>query len=282
MDEITVSDAGGVRAVGLNRPLKRNALTPAMYRALGTALAGAAAAGSRAIWLHGSAECFTAGNDLGDFAVAHPGEPRPAMAFLEQLAACETPIVASVNGAAVGIGATLLLHCDLAYCSAGARFQLPFVNLGLCPEAASSLLLPGRAGLLRASELLLLGEPFDAATAREAGLVLAVLPDADAADAMGRSRAATLAAKPPEALRASRALLRQGSLAAVQRAMRAEAAEFGRLLQGPEAREALTALREKRAPEFFPGRQANPYANPEANPEANPAASPLTAASDRE
>src|SRR5580698_11178861 len=123
MSDVIVHDCDGVRTVRLDRPAKRNALTRAMYAAMSDALSGAAAAGMRAIWLHGSAECFTAGNDLVDFAAAKPGEPVAAIEFLTALVACETPIVASVNGAAVGIGTTLLLHCDLAYCSAGARFQ---------------------------------------------------------------------------------------------------------------------------------------------------------------
>lgn len=247
MTEITVTDRDGVREVAIERPAKRNALTRAMYWALADALAGAAAAGARAIWLHGGADCFCAGNDLGDFARAVPGERSAAWDFLEALLPCPVPITASVNGAAVGVGTTMLLHCDLVYCSAGARFQLPFINLGLCPEAGSSLLLPARAGSLRANEMLLLGEPFDAAAAREAGIVNAVLPTAEAADALGRARAEALAAKPPEALRATRALLRQGADAAIAR-MRMEGAAFHRLLHGPEAREALQAAAEKRAP----------------------------------
>ena len=246
MAEIIVTDRPGVREIAIDRPAKRNALTRAMYGALGDALAGAAAAGARAIWLRGSAECFTAGNDLGDFAQARPGERSAAVDFLEIVMACDTPLVASVNGAAVGIGVTLLLHCDLVYCSEGARFQLPFVNLGLCPEAASSLLLPARAGFLRASELLLLGDPFDSAAARDAGMVNAVLPTPAEADAMALSRAEALAAKPPDALRTTRALLRRGQ-AAVAAAMREEAEQFGRLLHGPEARAVLAAMAEKRA-----------------------------------
>ncbi|MEJ1975956.1 MAG: enoyl-CoA hydratase-related protein [Acetobacteraceae bacterium] len=250
MSDVIVHDSAGVREVRLDRPAKRNALTRAMYAAMADALSGAAAAGMRAIWLHGSAACFTAGNDLVDFAQAAPGQPSAALAFLAALVGCDTPVVASVNGAAVGIGTTLLLHCDLAYCSAEARFQLPFVNLGLCPEGASSLLLPARAGLLQASALLLLGEPFDAATALACGIVNAVLPDAAAADAMGRRRAEALAAKPPDALRTTRMLLRGRQRAAITEALREEGAAFARLLQGPEAREALAAFQEKRAPDF--------------------------------
>jgi enoyl-CoA hydratase/carnithine racemase len=250
MTEIAVEDHEGVRAIRIDRPAKRNALTRAMYGALAAALSGAAADGVRAIWLHGSADCFTAGNDLGDFAQAQPGAPSAAMAFLEALLACQTPIVASVNGAAVGIGTTLLLHCDLAYASAGARFQLPFVNLGLCPEAGSSLVLPAIAGAKLAAELLMLGGAFDAATALRAGLLNAVLPDAAAADAMGRTQAAALAAQAPDALRTTRALLRRWPQAALAEAVRTESVEFARLLHGPEAREALTAFQEKRAADF--------------------------------
>ncbi len=249
MTEITVTDCGGVRHIGIDRPAKRNALTRAMYRSLASALSGAADAGARAIWLHGADDCFSAGNDLGDFARAEPGERSAAWDFLEALIPCATPIVASVNGAAVGVGTTLLLHCDLVYCSAAARFQLPFVNLGLCPEAASSLLLPARAGHLPAAELLLLGEPFDATTAREAGIVNSVLPTPAEADAHALSRAEALAAKPPEALRTTRALLRRDT-PAITEAMRQEGAEFARLLHSPEAREALAAATEKRPPDW--------------------------------
>jgi enoyl-CoA hydratase/carnithine racemase len=250
MTEIIVDDSAGVRAIRIDRPAKRNALTRAMYGALAAALSGAAAAGARAIWLHGSPECFTAGNDLVDFALAAPGEPSAGMAFLAALRACPVPIVASVNGPAIGIGTTLLLHCDLAYASAGARFQLPFVNLGLCPEAGSSLLLPAMAGPKLAAEMLLLGGAFDPETASRAGLLNAVLPDAAAADAKARAQAAALAAQAPEALRTTRALLRRWSQAAVAEAMQAEAMEFARLLHGPEAREALAAFQQKRAPVF--------------------------------
>jgi enoyl-CoA hydratase/carnithine racemase len=250
MSDITVHDSNGVREIRIDRPAKRNALTRAMYEAMADALAGAARAGIRAIWLHGSEECFTAGNDLGDFAQAPSGQPPAAMAFLHALVACETPVVVSVNGAAVGIGTTLLMHCDLVYCSIGARFQLPFVNLGLCPEAGSSRLLPALAGMRRAAELLLLGEPFPAEVARDAGLVTAVLATPAEADAVGRARAVSLAAKAPDALRTTRALLRRWTRADALEAMDAEGIEFGRLLHGPETREALRAFQEKRAPDF--------------------------------
>ena len=249
MTEITVTDQDGIRHVAIDRPAKRNALTRAMYWALASALSEANQAGARAIWLHGSPECFTAGNDLGDFARAVPGERSAAWDFLEALIACETPIVASVNGAAVGVGTTMLLHCDLVYCSAAARFQLPFVNLGLCPEAASSLLLPARAGLLRANELLMLGDPFDAPAARDAGIVNAVLATPAEADAHALSRAAALAAKPPEALRTTRALLRRQT-PEIAAAIRQEGTEFARLLHSPEAREAFAARAEQRAPDW--------------------------------
>ncbi len=250
MNEVLVTDTGGVRRVRIDRPAKRNALTRDMYGRLADALAGASEAKARVVWLCGTEECFTAGNDMADFGRREPDRPSSAVPFLAALSGCKVPIVASVNGPAVGIGTTMLLHCDLVYASAGARFQLAFVNLGLCPEAGSTILLPARAGSLRAAELLLLGEPFDAAAAHQAGLVNAVLATPTEADQVAREKAQALAAKPPDALRTTRALLRGWQHQAVQEAMRAEGDEFARLLRGPEAREAVAAFLEKRRPDF--------------------------------
>ncbi len=234
MGEIVVTDRPGVREVAFDRPAKRNALTGAMYGALGEALAGAARPARARSGCTAARSASPPATTLATSPAPCPASAPPRGTFLEALIACETPIVASVNGAAVGVGTTLLLHCDLVYCSAAARFQLPFVNLGLCPEAASSLLLPARAGALRAAELLLLGEPFDAAAASDAGLVNAVLPTPAEADATALSRAEALAAKPAAALRATRALLRRDR-PAVLAAMRAEGEAFARLLHAPEA-----------------------------------------------
>ncbi len=157
--EVDVQDR--VLTIRMNRPEKKNALTRQMYSAMTAALHRAdGEATVRAILIMGSADCFTAGNDLQDFASASPGEPSVALEYLKKLAETSKPVLAAVAGAAIGIGTTMLLHCDLAYAASGARFQLPFVNLGLCPEAASSLILPELMGHHRAAELLFFGEPF--------------------------------------------------------------------------------------------------------------------------
>ena len=250
--DIEVTDTpDGVRSVLLSRPAKRNSLTVAMYGALTATLRDAAEnPAARAVLLTGGPDCFTAGNDLHDFRDRAPHEgASPALAFLDALRDCPRPVIAAVGGVAVGIGTTLLLHCDLAYATQEATFRLPFVDLGLCPEAASSLLLPLRAGPALAAELLLLGEPFDAPTALRANLINAVLPAPDLlAHATARARA--LAQKPPAALATTKALLRRWTRGRTTDALAEEAEHFRRLLDGPEAREALAAFAERRAPDF--------------------------------
>jgi len=242
---------GAVRVLTIDRPEKKNAFTGAMYAALTDELVAADADPAvRAIVLQGAGGAFTAGNDLQDFLASPPsGDDSPVVRFLCTLPRLATPLVAGVEGPAVGVGCTLLLHCDLVYASEDARFALPFVNLGLCPEAASSLLLPRLAGLQRASELLLLGEPFDAARAHEVGIVNEVLPRG-AVQARARERARALASRPPAALRATRALVRAGLQQAVEDRLRAELRVFAERLSSPEAREAFTAFLEKRPPDF--------------------------------
>src|ERR1700677_4066586 len=193
----------------MNRPEKKNALTRAMYAALAEAIEAADAnPGIRVITLTGVGDAFTSGNDVKDFVDAPAmGRDGPVMRFLSAIADARKPLIAGVNGLAVGIGVTLLLHCDLAYAAQGAYFQLPFVNLGVVPEAASSLLLPRMAGHHRAAELLFFGNAFDAEAARQCGLVNSVHPS----DALGEvlaERAAALAAKPPQALRLTKELLK--------------------------------------------------------------------------
>jgi enoyl-CoA hydratase/carnithine racemase len=249
-DHVLISAADRVLRVRLNRPEKKNALTHAMYDALTAALERAEADPAiRAITLTGTGDSFSSGNDLADFLQqpAQSGES-PVMRFLAAIARAPKPIVAGVNGLAVGIGVTMLLHCDLVYAAEGASFQLPFVNLGLVPEAASSLLLPRLAGHQRAAELMLLGERFDAGAARAIGLVNAVVPAASL-DAELDARAAALAAKPPAALRLAKALLK-GDAAGVPARMAAEAAHFAQALRSPEAREAMEAFMQKRKPDF--------------------------------
>ncbi|MBX3177034.1 MAG: enoyl-CoA hydratase [Candidatus Hydrogenedentes bacterium] len=250
-EPILKSLADRVLTLRLNRPEKKNALTVAMYQDLADALRDAANDHAvRAVLIRGTDGCFTAGNDLFDF-MQHPptGEDAPVGHFLDAIATFPKPLVAMVDGIAIGIGTTLLLHCDLVYASDAARFRLPFVNLGLCPEAGSSLLMPRLAGTARASELLLLGREFGAEEAREIGLVNAVRP-ADALEDLVQERLQALAAQPPAAVRASKALIRAQDRDAIAQVMRAEFAEFMARLMSPEAAEAFQAFAEKRAPDF--------------------------------
>jgi enoyl-CoA hydratase/carnithine racemase len=250
MIEIQTSQTDGILTITFNRPDKKNALTRAMYDAITDALQAAEADSAvRVVVFTGNGGAFTAGNDLQDF-LQHPpvGENSPVFRFLRALIGASKPLVAAVTGAAVGVGTTMLLHCDLVYLGASAKLSLPFVNLALVPEAASSLLLPAMIGHHRAAELLLLGEPFDAETARAHGIGNAVFPDAQVlAEAM--KVAAKLAAKPPTALRLTRQLMRQ-SRGDVAGQMAAEGVHFVAQLQSAEAREAMTAVLQKRPPKF--------------------------------
>jgi enoyl-CoA hydratase/carnithine racemase len=239
---------GAVRVLTIERPEKKNAFTIAMYASLVQELSAADADPAvRALLLSGSGDVFTAGNDLGDFLANPPaGEDSPVMQLLFRLADLQKPLVVAVDGPAVGIGTTLLLHADYVAASPRARFQLPFATLGLTPEAASSLLLPLVVGLPRASEWLLLGEPFDAAAAREAGLVNAVVP-ADELAAFALARARAIADKPPGAVLAAKRLLREPVRAQVKDALRREAQVFLERVRSPEAVEAFKAFLEKRS-----------------------------------
>lgn len=253
MSGITAQRRGAVAEIVFDRPDKRNAITVAMYAAMAEALAEAEADEAVLVVLfHGTGGAFTAGNDLHDF-LAHPpdGPDAPVFRFLRGLAGARKPLVAAVAGPAVGIGTTMLLHCDIVLAGEDARFALPFVNLGLVPEAASSLLLPRLAGHQRAAELLLLGDPFDAATAQRIGLVARVLPEADLL-AAARALADRLAAKAPASVLATKALLKSASGTVAAR-MEEEAAVFARQLQSAELKEAVAAFFEKRPPTFSRG-----------------------------
>ncbi|HLY98734.1 MAG TPA: enoyl-CoA hydratase [Candidatus Angelobacter sp.] len=249
-DQILVHTQERILTIRMDRPEKKNALTRQMYLAMTAALLEAAASSDvRAILITGTPDCFTAGNDLKDFANAAPGEPAVALEYLRVLAAAQKPIVAAVTGVAIGIGTTMLLHCDLVYAGANSRFQLPFVNLGLCPEAASSMILPALAGHHRAAEMLLLGEPFNAENAKNLGIVNQIFPEQEVLNAATES-ARQLTQKPPSALRAAKMLLKRNSAPAVKEAMAAEERQFAALLQGGEAKEAFAAFLERRKPDF--------------------------------
>jgi enoyl-CoA hydratase/carnithine racemase len=241
-DKVIVTRDGAVLRILMNRPEKKNALDRGMYEALIAALTEAERdPGVRAILIHGAAGDFTAGNDLNDFLqfLGQPGE-FPALRFVRALAACAKPLVAAVEGDAVGVGTTLLFHCDLVYAAPGARFKMPFVDLGLAPEAAASLLAPRRFGHAKAAQYLLLGESFDAEEALRLNLVNALAPAASLLEtAMDAAR--RLAGKPREAIDAARRLMR-GDRAEVVARIDEEAAIFARLLASPEARARFEAF----------------------------------------
>lgn len=250
-DQIVTTLDSGILTVEMRRPDKKNALTAAMYGAMADAIHGANMnAGVRVLLICGQPDCFTAGNDLKDFLANPPsGDDSPVFRFLRAIAAAEKPMVGAVAGVAVGIGTTMLLHCDLVVAGESARFQLPFVNLGLCPEAASSLLLPMVAGYQRAAELLLLGEIVGASEARDMGFVNRVVPDSEVLE-QGLTLARRLAALPAASLRITKALMKRSLASSIREAMTAEGAEFRQRLDSPEAKEAFTAFLEKRRPDF--------------------------------
>ena len=255
MSEILQHREAGVLTLTFNRLDKKNAITTAMYTRLAEELEAATADDSvRVAVIQGAVEIFTAGNDLADFLnnppVSKPGaEVPPVVRFLNAIRDFPKPIVAAVAGPAVGIGTTLLLHCDLVYAGDNAAFSLPFVNLGLCPEAGASLLLPQIVGYQRAAEKLLFGEPFSAEDALDMGLVNRVLPPTEV-NAYAQAQAAKLAAKPATSLRVTKALMRQSNTEALHAVMLAELQQFGNLLRGPATKEAISAVMEKRKPDF--------------------------------
>jgi enoyl-CoA hydratase/carnithine racemase len=245
----------GVLTIEIARPEKKNAFTREMYTAAAQALHAADAdAAVRAVLLCGQPGIFTSGNDIEDFLSRPPGQgsdaqDSPVFRFLNALTNCGKPVVAAVTGAAIGVGATMLLHCDFVYVSDEARLAMPFVSLGLVPEFASSLLLPQLMGQRRAAEKLLLGDPFTAQEAVDCGLANAVLP---AAEVLPHARRVALRfnALPPGAVRDSKKLMRDHQRALVMEAIRTEGAVFSARLRSPEVREALQAFLEKRKPDF--------------------------------
>jgi enoyl-CoA hydratase/carnithine racemase len=251
-EHVRIEREGAVLAVTLDRPERRNAITAEMYAALADALEAAASDQSvRVIVFRGEGQDFCAGNDLGDFLAAAQRsiDDIPVWRFLRALAGCEAVLVAAVHGNCVGIGTTMLLHFDLAAADESARFSVPFVDLALVPEAASSLLLPRLAGRRRAARYLLLGEPFGAREALDIGLVSHVAESGGLHEKLSQIVGGLLA-KPPEALRQTRALLRRGQNDEILERMRHESEFFSERLGSAEAREAFSAFFEKRKPDF--------------------------------
>lgn len=241
----------GVMTITLNRLERKNSITGAMYGAMADGLAAAQEdAAVRVVVLQGHETIFSAGNDIGDFLNKPPaGEHSPVFRFLHGIATFPKPLLAAVCGPAVGVGTTMLLHCDLVYAGDNAAFSMPFVNLGLCPEAASSFLLPKMLGYHRAAEALLLGEPFMAEAALEVGLVNRVLPPTEANN-YAQAQARKLAAKPITSLVETKRLMKKGQQQEVAQRMADEGASFRRMLGEPAAKEAFTAFMEKRKPDF--------------------------------
>lgn len=248
---IAIETVDRVMTLRFDRPARKNAITAEMYAALADALTLAEQdAGVRVIVLAGHVDAFTAGNDLEDFMQRPPaGDDAPVFRFLRAVSTFPKPIIGAVSGLAVGIGTTVLLHCDVVYASETARFSLPFVQLGLCPEAASSLLLSQVVGTRKATELLMFGEPFDAPQALAMGLINAVVPVAELEPAV-KARASRLAALPAPALRATKMLMKAQQAESIAQQIALEVDVFGRMLRQPAAREAFAAFFEKRSPDF--------------------------------
>ncbi|PJI38110.1 enoyl-CoA hydratase [Ferrovibrio sp.] len=250
MSDILTTQADGILTITFNRPDKKNALTSAMYATLADALEAADTDPAvRVILFTGNGGAFTSGNDLQDFLNNPPqGDNTPVFRFLRAISTASKPMIAAVSGVAVGVGTTMLLHCDLVYAGESAKLSLPFVNLALVPEAASSLLLPAMVGHHRAAELLLLGEAFTPATAKDYGIVNAIYPD-DKLLAEATAVAQKLATKPPTAMRLTKQLLKR-TKGDVAGQMAQEGEHFRSQLKSAEAREAITAFFEKRPPKF--------------------------------
>ncbi|HPG89901.1 MAG TPA: crotonase/enoyl-CoA hydratase family protein [Hyphomicrobium sp.] len=252
--EIVIARDNRVQVLRLSRPDKKNALTRAMYAALSDAIEqGDADPAIAAHVITGSGGIFTAGNDIGDFLASGLGDDDAStdvLRFIRLLPVIKKPLIAAVDGIAIGIGTTLLFHCDLVYATPAATFATPFLDLGLVPEAGSSLLMPRTMGYQRAFEMLVLGDPFSAERAREAGFVNAIVPT-DAIEETAIKAATRLGAKPPEALELARDLLR-GNAVDISRRVDEEAIAFAARLKSPEAREAFQAFLEKRPPRFSP------------------------------
>jgi enoyl-CoA hydratase/carnithine racemase len=251
MSDIITEQSGAILRVQLNRPASKNAMTSAMYITLADLFDSAAKDEEvRVVLWHGAGDSFCAGNDVGDFLKNPPGPGESPQALLiKALINFDKPIVAAVQGAAIGGGTTMLTHCDFVFSSENAKFQMPFVNLALVPEFGSSCTIPARAGYLRAAELILTGQSFDAREAAQLGVVTRVVLNQELL-ATATDTAQKLAQKPPAALRACKRLLRQSTRAQLEQAVRLENEEFSERVRSAEAKEAFTAFLEKRLPDF--------------------------------
>ena len=253
--DILTSKADGILTIAFNRPERKNAITGAMYQTMADALIDAESDSAvRAIVFLGKPEIFTAGNDLEDFlknapAGGKPDASRPVYQFMRALSGSSKPVIAAISGAAIGIGTTMLMHCDMVYAADNAKFSMPFVQLGLCPEFASSVLFPAVAGYPRAAEKLLLGEAFSAQEAFEMGMLSKVLP-LDELQPFAMRQAAKLVALPAASIRATKSLMKKPKQDQIEAAIAAEIDLFSAMLQAPEAKEAFTAFFEKRKPDF--------------------------------
>lgn len=251
MSDILTHIDAGVMTITFNRLDKKNSITSTMYAAMADAVAQAAADTSvRVVLFQGHESIFSAGNDIGDFLNQPPStQESPVFHFLRGIATFEKPLLAAVAGPAVGIGTTMLFHCDLVYAGDNAAFSMPFVNLGLCPEAASSLLAPRMFGYHRAAEALLMGDPFFAEAAQEVGLVNRVVPPTEV-NGYAQAQARKLAGKPLSSLIETKRLMKGGYQQEVLQKMDEEGKSFGRMLREPAAKEAFGAFMEKRKPDF--------------------------------
>lgn len=248
--QILIRREGAVLQLTMSSPQKKNAISQAMYLSLAAALNDAAEDPQiHVVVIQGAGGVFTSGNDVNDFSPRSEGQKPPSLIFLESIVSFPKPLVAKVEGLAIGVGCTMLLHCDLVYAHEDTRFRLPFVNLGLVPEAASSYLIPRMMGHVAAAELLLLGDMFSASVAKEAGLISAV-GSSDTINRRVDEVAAQLAAKPPGALQQTKALMRNPNTDGLIQRVHMESQIFGACVVGPEFAEASAALREKRAPDF--------------------------------
>ncbi len=251
MSDIITERSDSVLRVQLNRPASKNAMTSAMYITLADLFNTVAQDDQiRVVLWHGAGDSFCAGNDIGDFIKHPPGAGKSPQALLmKALIGFDKPIVAAVQGAAIGGGTTMLTHCDFVYAGESARFQMPFVNLALVPEFGSSCTVPARIGYLRAAELILLGLFFDARRAAELGLVTRVVPSQELL-AIATDTAQKLAQKAPAALQACKRLMKQSTREQLERAVKLENEEFSAHVRSAEAREAFAAFLEKRPPNF--------------------------------